>query len=61
MAQSDGSVRAEKSEMVVTDSTTSKSVCGINPVKGLPTQWYFFFSHRREVLGSTLALSRQIN
>lgn len=60
MAQSDGTVRVEKSEMVVTGSTTSKSVCGISPIKGLPTQWYFFFSHRRGVLRSTLALSRQI-
>lgn len=50
-----------KREKVITD-TTSKSVCGINLIKGLPTQWFFFsFAHKREVLRSTPALSRQID
>lgn len=50
-----------KREKVITDNATSKSVCGINLIKGLPTQWLFFFSHKKEVLRSTLALSRKID
>lgn len=50
-----------KREKVITDNATSKSVGGINLIKGLPTWWLFLFSHKREVLRSTLALSRQID